>query len=88
MQCFSELEIHFPGQEIHSKNQQLVSKNPDRRNSVSFWQLKDMDCAHLGIIAQKTKADGAYLKDIIAQLRILKKDIARRNAILCKPQPG
>ena len=44
-----------------------------------------MDCAHLGIIAQKTKADGAYLEDKIAQLRILKKDIARWNAILCKP---
>ena len=32
-----------------------------------------MDCAHLGIIAQKTNADGAYLKDKIAQLRTPKK---------------
>ena len=38
-----------------------------RRNSVSFSQLKDMDCVHLGITVQKMGADGAHLKDIIAQ---------------------
>ena len=42
-------------------------KYPDRRNSVSSRQVKNMDCVHLGITVQKMGADGGHLKDIIAQ---------------------
>ena len=57
----------YSGQPMKYAPDQSSEEYPDRRNSVSSRQVKDMDCVHLCRIVQKMGADGAHLKDIIAQ---------------------